>query len=171
MGKVPRQIARIGSLRDRKITFNKRYAGVLKKIYELGVLCDQDIFFFVRDQSTHTLRMFSTKDENFIPDYSSIKQEYRKGSRDVQHHYHKKSKTAPSVHYKSPVDTCPRHNEEPNKALSNSLMSKGLPKVGEHYNQSTERLHPASQLRSIIFHRLLSQAMDYGQALMQLRSV
>ena len=94
MGKVARKIIKIVNPRDRKITFKKRHDGVMKKIHELGVLCDQDTFLFVRDRGTQRVRMFSSSNERFIPHYATIKQEDRKGPSDMQRYY-EKTKKAP----------------------------------------------------------------------------
>lgn len=90
MGKVKRDIIRIANPRDRKTTFKKRLDGLLKKMHELAILCDQDIFCFVRDHVTQRVIMFSSSGEEFYPHYSMIKQEDKKGPADVQHHYLKK---------------------------------------------------------------------------------
>ena len=92
MGKVARKIMKIVNARDRKITFKKRHDGVMKKIYELGVLCDQDTFFFVRDRVTQQVRMFSSSNEKFIPHYATIKQEDCRGPSDMERHYNKTKK-------------------------------------------------------------------------------
>ena len=97
MGKVKRKIIKITDDRDRKTTFKKRLDGLMKKIFEIGVLCDQETFFFIRDHVTQRIRMFSSCDEEFIPAYNLILPEDRKGPRDVQHHYQKKqTKTSDS---------------------------------------------------------------------------
>lgn len=61
----------------------------MKKAHEIGVLCDQDAFLFVRDRATHKIRMFSSSDEQFVPQYGAIKDEDRKGPSDMQVHYEK----------------------------------------------------------------------------------
>lgn len=94
MGRAPRVIRRIADKKARNITFNKRYAGAIKKIYELGVLCDKETFLYVRDRDTRRTRYFSSSEEDFIPQYDLIQHEDRKGPRDVQHFY-KKSKKKP----------------------------------------------------------------------------
>lgn len=83
---------KIADFRNRNITFKKRLAGLMKKVHELGVLCDQDTFLFVRDRETQNVNMFGSSDEKFVPHYASIKQEFRKGPSDMQRYYEKKNK-------------------------------------------------------------------------------
>ena len=123
MGKVARKIIKILNPRDRKITFKKRHDGVMKKIHELGVLCDQDTFFFVRDRVTQRVRMFSSSNERFIPHYATITQEDRKGPGDMQRYY-EKTKKPPVPDAPSPI---PSGDESQHRLdLYRSLLQQGL---------------------------------------------
>ena len=83
MGRKKILIQRISSKRTRDNTFRKRYPGLRKKAHELGVLCDQDVFLFVRDRSSKRICMYSSTDERFIPDYDQIREQDRKGPTDM----------------------------------------------------------------------------------------
>ena len=43
MGRVKLQIKRIENAANRQVTFSKRRNGLIKKAYELSVLCDVDV--------------------------------------------------------------------------------------------------------------------------------
>ncbi|CAI0554504.1 unnamed protein product [Linum tenue] len=43
MGRVKLQIKRIENITNRQVTFSKRRNGLIKKAYELAILCDIDI--------------------------------------------------------------------------------------------------------------------------------
>jgi hypothetical protein len=43
MGRVKLQIKRIENTTNRQVTFSKRRNGLIKKAYELSVLCDVDV--------------------------------------------------------------------------------------------------------------------------------
>lgn len=43
MGRVKLQIKRIENTTNRQVTFSKRKNGLIKKAYELSVLCDVDV--------------------------------------------------------------------------------------------------------------------------------
>lgn len=94
MGRTARSIRFIADSRGRKITFRKRHGGILKKIHELSVLCNMEVFFYVVDPTDRRVRMFSSSDREFIPNYSTIREEDRKGPRDMQHHYMKRAALA-----------------------------------------------------------------------------
>ena len=47
MGRKKIQISRITDERNRQVTFNKRKFGVMKKAYELSVLCDCEIALII----------------------------------------------------------------------------------------------------------------------------
>ena len=123
MGKVARKIIKIVNPRDRKITFNKRHDGVMKKIHELGVLCDQDTFLFVRDRVTQRVRMFSSSNERFIPHYGTIKQEDRKGPSDMQRHY-KKTKQLPISVASTPIPSSEKSQDR--LEIYKALFQQGL---------------------------------------------
>lgn len=136
MGKVARKIIKIVNPRDRKITFKKRHDGVMKKIHELGILCDQDTFFFVRDRVTQRVRMFSSSNERFIPHYATIKQEDRKGPSDMQRYY-EKTKKAPVPGASTPI---PSSDEGPRKrAVYKALLQQSLACHGILHNLLSHR--------------------------------
>lgn len=108
MGKVARKIVKIINPRDRRITFRKRHEGVMKKIHELGILCDQDTFLFVRDRTTQRVRVFSSSNEQFMPHYPTIKQEDRKGPDDMQRHYKKSAERKDNISAAQPSATLRR---------------------------------------------------------------
>jgi hypothetical protein len=83
MGRRKIKIKKIDSDRARKCTFSKRYPGLLGKAWQLAVLCDQDTFLFVRDRATSRIRMYSSTDEHFMPDYSQIRRQDRYGPGDM----------------------------------------------------------------------------------------
>ncbi|KAE8335226.1 hypothetical protein BDV24DRAFT_169397 [Aspergillus arachidicola] len=87
MGRKKILIRRILSKRDRDSTFRKRYPGLTKKAHELGVLCDQDVFLFVRNRETGRIRSYTSTDEQFIPNYQSISRADRQGPLDMGSYY------------------------------------------------------------------------------------
>jgi hypothetical protein len=117
MGKLPRKIAYIHDRRDRNVTFQKRYAGLLKKIYELSVLCNVEVNFYVVEPTDGRVRMFSSSDQVFYPNYSIIKKEDRKGPVDVQYHYNKVKKPAHK----------PAHSERQLKTATHFLATREPP--------------------------------------------
>jgi hypothetical protein len=91
MGRKSILIQPIQLKRKREDTFRKRFPGLIKKGHELGVLCDQDIFMFVRDRSTGRVRSYTSTNERFMPNYSHIKPGDTQGPSDVGKYYKPRS--------------------------------------------------------------------------------
>lgn len=121
----PTPIIRISDPQKRKTTYLKRRQGVMKKIHELGVLCNQDTFFFIRDRATGKVQMFSSSQEEFVPDYAAIKPEDRQGPGNMQRYYNKgKGKSSPRANTPSPPplhDECRSHQD-----ILRALLQQGL---------------------------------------------
>ncbi|KAL5707392.1 hypothetical protein ACHQM5_018296 [Ranunculus cassubicifolius] len=60
MGRVKLQIKKIENPTSRQVTFSKRRNGLLKKAYELSVLCDVDVALIMFSPSGR-LSLFSGK--------------------------------------------------------------------------------------------------------------
>jgi hypothetical protein len=119
------KITTIHDHKKRKTTYFKRSRGVMKKIHELGVLCDQDTFFFVRDRATGRVQMFSSSKEQFIPDYTAIKPEDRQGPDDMQRYYNKgKSQSPPGADTPSPPQL--HDNLRSQQDILRALLQQGL---------------------------------------------
>lgn len=140
MGRVKREIALIKDLANRRVTFRKRYGGIQKKLHDLGILCHQDIFLYVRDATNGHVRMYSSSDERFIPDYNVIRREDRKGPQDVRCFYDRaaKSSSIPQPHAReaSPqatLDTCslPDTQKGDSKVLHRVRQRNALQHIGE----------------------------------------
>lgn len=56
-------ISRIDNSNSRNITWVKRMKGIVKKGIELSVLCDQDVFVFVRDKLRNRVVHFQSDPE------------------------------------------------------------------------------------------------------------
>jgi hypothetical protein len=91
MGRKPILIQPIQLKRKREDTFRKRFPGLVKKGHELGVLCNQDIFMFVRDRSTGRVRSYRSTNERFVPDYSRMNPGDAQGPVDVGKYYKPRS--------------------------------------------------------------------------------
>ncbi|KAL8141088.1 hypothetical protein V2J09_007109 [Rumex salicifolius] len=60
MGRVKLQIKKIENITNRQVTFSKRRNGLIKKAYELSVLCDVDLALIMFSPSGR-LSVFSGK--------------------------------------------------------------------------------------------------------------
>nr|BAA85629.1 GpMADS1 [Gnetum parvifolium] len=85
MTKTKLQLSRIESSTRRKVTFSKRRNGLLKKAFELSVLCDADIALLVFSESGK-LHQFSNPEMNMIiTRYKSFIQRHGDSKNNEQH--------------------------------------------------------------------------------------
>ncbi|KAJ8552734.1 hypothetical protein K7X08_020127 [Anisodus acutangulus] len=66
-GKV--QMKRIENLKSRQVTFSKRRNGLLKKAYELSVLCDAEVALIIFSQKGKLFEFASSNMQNTIERY------------------------------------------------------------------------------------------------------
>ncbi|KAF3796909.1 Agamous-like MADS-box protein [Nymphaea thermarum] len=81
MGRVKLQIKKIENSTNRQVTFSKRRNGLIKKAYELSILCDIDIALIMFSPSGR-LSHFSGKKriEDVLARYLSLPEQERGGS-------------------------------------------------------------------------------------------
>lgn len=70
MGRKKIQISRISDERNRQVTFNKRKFGVMKKAYELSVLCDCEIALIIFSSSNKLYQYASTDMDKVLLKYT-----------------------------------------------------------------------------------------------------
>lgn len=73
MGRVKLQIKRIENTTNRQVTFSKRRNGLIKKAYELSVLCDVDVALIMFSPSGR-VSLFSgnKRSSHYISSFTSI---------------------------------------------------------------------------------------------------
>ncbi|KAF7817457.1 agamous-like MADS-box protein AGL104 [Senna tora] len=74
MGRVKLQIKKIENLTNRQVTFSKRRNGLIKKAYELSVLCDVDVALIMFSPSGRPCLFSRTKSPIINPDSNLIKE-------------------------------------------------------------------------------------------------
>jgi len=70
MGRKKIQISRIGDERNRQVTFTKRKFGLMKKAYELSVLCDCEIALIIFNGSNKLFQYASTDMDKVLLKYT-----------------------------------------------------------------------------------------------------
>lgn len=70
MGRKKIQISRIGDERNRQVTFTKRKFGLMKKAYELSVLCDCEIALIIFNSSNKLFQYASTDMDKILLKYT-----------------------------------------------------------------------------------------------------
>ncbi|XP_061163672.1 myocyte-specific enhancer factor 2C-like isoform X1 [Saccostrea echinata] len=70
MGRKKIQISRIGDERNRQVTFTKRKFGLMKKAYELSILCDCEIALIIFNSANKLFQYASTDMDNVLLKYT-----------------------------------------------------------------------------------------------------
>eukprot|EP00106_Octopus_bimaculoides_P014812 XP_014782254.1 PREDICTED: myocyte-specific enhancer factor 2C-like [Octopus bimaculoides] len=70
MGRKKIQISRIGDERNRQVTFTKRKFGLMKKAYELSVLCDCEIALIIFNSANKLFQYASTDMDKVLLKYT-----------------------------------------------------------------------------------------------------
>uniref|UniRef100_A0A8C1G6B1 Myocyte enhancer factor 2ab n=1 Tax=Cyprinus carpio TaxID=7962 RepID=A0A8C1G6B1_CYPCA len=70
MGRKKIQITRIMDERNRQVTFTKRKFGLMKKAYELSVLCDCEIALIIFNRSNKLFQYASTDMDKVLLKYT-----------------------------------------------------------------------------------------------------
>lgn len=131
MGRKKIQISRIGDERNRQVTFTKRKFGLMKKAYELSILCDCEIALIIFNSSTKLFQYASTDMDKILLRYTEYNEphESRTNADIVEAISKKENKALPS-----PDDTekqfvlTPRTEEKYNKINQefDQMMKKNL---------------------------------------------
>nr|AER29905.1 myocyte enhancer factor 2 splice variant III [Nematostella vectensis] len=70
MGRKKIQISRIGDERNRQVTFTKRKFGLMKKAYELSILCDCEIALIIFNSANKLFQYASTDMDKILLKYT-----------------------------------------------------------------------------------------------------
>ena len=94
MGRKKIQISRINDERNRQVTFTKRKFGLMKKAYELSVLCDCEIALIIFNSSNKLFQYASTDMDKILLKYTEYNEphESRTNNEIVQVKSNKKNK-------------------------------------------------------------------------------
>ncbi|KAJ7339608.1 Myocyte-specific enhancer factor 2C [Desmophyllum pertusum] len=146
MGRKKIQISRIGDERNRQVTFTKRKFGLMKKAYELSILCDCEIALIIFNSGNKLFQYASTDMDKILLKYTEYNEphESRTNTDIVETISKKENKSLPS-----PDDTdkqfvlTPRTEEKYNKInqefdqmmKNNLLQPQQSSKTSDNYHQ------------------------------------
>ncbi|KAL3521482.1 hypothetical protein ACH5RR_019631 [Cinchona calisaya] len=83
-GKI--HLRRIENATSRQVTFSKRRNGLLKKAYELSVLCDAQVALIIFSQKGKLYEFSSTNIQNTIKKYRDCVGEDQRSNQDIEKH-------------------------------------------------------------------------------------
>ncbi|XP_040841960.1 myocyte-specific enhancer factor 2C isoform X5 [Ochotona curzoniae] len=134
MGRKKIQITRIMDERNRQVTFTKRKFGLMKKAYELSVLCDCEIALIIFNSTNKLFQYASTDMDKVLLKYTEYNEphESRTNSDIVEALNKKESKGCESPNPDSSYALTPRTEEKYkkiNEEFDNMIKSHKIPAV------------------------------------------
>ncbi|KAM5299892.1 myocyte-specific enhancer factor 2C isoform 9-T9 [Ctenodactylus gundi] len=134
MGRKKIQITRIMDERNRQVTFTKRKFGLMKKAYELSVLCDCEIALIIFNSTNKLFQYASTDMDKVLLKYTEYNEphESRTNSDIVEALNKKESKGSESPDPDSSYALTPRTEEKYkkiNEEFDNMIKSQKIPAV------------------------------------------
>uniref|UniRef100_A0AAQ5XL47 MADS-box domain-containing protein n=1 Tax=Amphiprion ocellaris TaxID=80972 RepID=A0AAQ5XL47_AMPOC len=95
MGRKKIQITRIMDERNRQVTFTKRKFGLMKKAYELSVLCDCEIALIIFNSTNKLFQYASTDMDKVLLKYTEYNEPHEsRTNSDIVEVSYKKTQTA-----------------------------------------------------------------------------
>ncbi|KAM3877093.1 myocyte-specific enhancer factor 2A-like [Diretmus argenteus] len=140
MGRKKIQIARILDERNRQVTFTKRKFGLMKKAYELSVLCDCEIALIIFNSSNKLFQYASTDMDKVLLKYTEYNEPHEsRTNSDIVEALNKKEHRGcdspdPDASYILAPHTEEKYkkiNEEFDNMMRNHKITTGLPQ--QHY--------------------------------------
>ncbi|KAK2869405.1 hypothetical protein Q7C36_001276 [Tachysurus vachellii] len=151
MGRKKIQITRIMDERNRQVTFTKRKFGLMKKAYELSVLCDCEIALIIFNSSNKLFQYASTDMDKVLLKYTEYNEPHEsRTNSDIVEALNKKEQRGSE----SPeVDTCSYvltpHTEEKyqkiNEEFDNMMRNHKMPAVLSQQSFSMPLTLPVSE--------------------------
>ncbi|XP_050440366.1 myocyte-specific enhancer factor 2-like isoform X2 [Adelges cooleyi] len=107
MGRKKIQISRITDERNRQVTFNKRKFGVMKKAYELSVLCDCEIALIIFSSSNKLYQYASTDMDKVLLKYTEYNEPHESlTNKNIIEQLNKKELKGGAMSPESPDESC-----------------------------------------------------------------
>ncbi|KAI6182763.1 MADS-box domain-containing protein [Aphelenchoides bicaudatus] len=125
MGRKKIQITKIGDERNRQVTFTKRKFGLMKKAYELSVLCDCEIALIIFNSSNRLFQYASTDMDKVLLKYTEYNEphESRTNTDIMEALQRKEGKQGADSDDDSPGPSTPQQASLLNLTNSNSLSN------------------------------------------------
>ena len=158
MGRKKIKIAPLPSRRARSVTLKKRQPGLIKKGYELSVLCDLDVFMFFRDKASGDTTIFTSTGEDYVPNYDKVGPQGRIHARDFFAVRHEEATWLQKLLFGSIKEKDRQVQEPPTSSATQPLKLS-------HNSHSWNSIHD-SIMGVLLTHRSASEAvMSYLNSL------
>lgn len=134
MGRKKIEIQRIGDDRNRQVTFTKRKFGLMKKAYELSVLCDCEIALIVFNSQNKLYQYASSDMDKVLLKYTECNEPHESWTnKDILDLIHKKEHRG-----KSGGDS-PDSDQEQNSFMLNPHVEQQYQKINDEFDKMMQR--------------------------------
>ncbi|XP_055742155.1 myocyte-specific enhancer factor 2C-like isoform X3 [Salvelinus fontinalis] len=156
MGRKKIQITRIMDERNRQVTFTKRKFGLMKKAYELSVLCDCEIALIIFNSTNKLFQYASTDMDKVLLKYTEYNEphESRTNSDIVEALSKKENKGGESPELESALTLTPRTEEkykQINEEFDHMIKTYKIPQGVPPSNYEMPVSIPVSNQNSLIY--------------------
>ncbi|XP_037115805.1 myocyte enhancer factor 2cb isoform X18 [Syngnathus acus] len=156
MGRKKIQITRIMDERNRQVTFTKRKFGLMKKAYELSVLCDCEIALIIFNSTNKLFQYASTDMDKVLLKYTEYNEphESRTNSDIVEALSKKENKGGESPELESTLILTPRTEEkykQINEEFDHMIKSHKIPQAMPPSNYDMPVSIPVSNQNNLIY--------------------
>ncbi|XP_035850049.1 myocyte enhancer factor 2cb isoform X6 [Sander lucioperca] len=156
MGRKKIQITRIMDERNRQVTFTKRKFGLMKKAYELSVLCDCEIALIIFNSTNKLFQYASTDMDKVLLKYTEYNEphESRTNSDIVEALSRKENKGGESPELESTLILTPRTEEkykQINEEFDHMIKTHKIPQAVPPSNYDMSVSIPVSNQNNLIY--------------------
>ncbi|XP_063753174.1 myocyte enhancer factor 2cb isoform X3 [Eleginops maclovinus] len=156
MGRKKIQITRIMDERNRQVTFTKRKFGLMKKAYELSVLCDCEIALIIFNSTNKLFQYASTDMDKVLLKYTEYNEphESRTNSDIVEALSKKENKGGESPELESALILTPRTEEkykQINEEFDHMIKTHKIPQAVPQSNYDMSVSIPVSNQNNLIY--------------------
>ncbi|XP_031705082.1 myocyte enhancer factor 2cb isoform X3 [Anarrhichthys ocellatus] len=156
MGRKKIQITRIMDERNRQVTFTKRKFGLMKKAYELSVLCDCEIALIIFNSTNKLFQYASTDMDKVLLKYTEYNEphESRTNSDIVEALSKKENKGGESPELESALILSPRTEEkykQINEEFDHMIQTHKIPQAVPQSNYDMSVSLPVSNQNNLIY--------------------
>ncbi|XP_070821137.1 myocyte enhancer factor 2cb isoform X10 [Chaetodon auriga] len=156
MGRKKIQITRIMDERNRQVTFTKRKFGLMKKAYELSVLCDCEIALIIFNSTNKLFQYASTDMDKVLLKYTEYNEphESRTNSDIVEALSKKENKGGESPELESALILTPRTEEkykQINEEFDHMIKTHKIPQAVPQSNYDMPVSIPVSNQNNLIY--------------------
>jgi len=153
MGRKKIQISRIGDERNRQVTFTKRKFGLMKKAYELSVLCDCDIALIIFNSAGKLFQYASQNMDNVLLRYTDYQDTHEsRTNQDIVDTLNKKENSKNLDNLDSDDDAfSPEEDKFMSSGLVTSSSTSNGPDEGPNLNNG---LNSGKMINALTQHQL-----------------